>query len=448
MIAKNFVFVLLAAILTLSFASALTIDSYSFNNVNQSASINVANNYNESLAVSVTPVTTSGFTFSATPTSFNLANGSNQALTLALTNVPSGLTFGTYTVATLNAASNVSTQNSSSTISYVKSFCKNGAVNTSNLSIYSVKITNDGIGKKDEWHLLDNITVDVRVEAGDYDVKDVSVVMGLYDSSGKNVVGDLIFSNSDEQTIDLGDFNNGDKDTASFEFNVPADMSPDDYKLVVKTYSKKTGESSLCDDVSSDLSDNTYQSISVKEETDKGKYILFDNSAASPFDVTCGDSVVLNTNVYNVGRNDESKVKVHLISTDFNLDQSYEITKGLNKGDNSRVSFSFVVPSNVTAKTYNLRLSSEYDYRNSQYKQESDDDTLVPIKVIACAKNPVINVQDNSTNTDNTDNTNTDTESSSFSSIFKGNSLIWVIGLVNLILIILIIIVAVKVARR
>ena len=80
------------------------------------------------------------------------------------------------------------------------------------------------------------------------------------------------------EKIDIGSLNSGDRETASYEFKVPATVDSGDYKLAVKAYSTKSGENNVCVDSSGDLDNSIYQSISIDKESKKGKYIAFDTA--------------------------------------------------------------------------------------------------------------------------------------------------------------------------
>jgi hypothetical protein len=254
------------------------------------------------------------------------------------------------------------------------------------LSISNVDINSNG-DKDEEWKYLDQVTIDVDVENlnNDDSIENVQVELALFDSQGKNAIKDLDFSNKDEEKIDLGDIGDGNEETATFEFKVPADVNSGNYKLAIKAYSKKSGESSECTDTSSDFDNTLYQKIEVKKEDDSGKFIAFDNIRLNPIEATCGDRVTLDTDVWNVGEDDEDQVKVNLRSSELKVDDFYEIRSDLNQGDKDKASFSFDVPEGLTDKVYSLLLSSEYDYRNGEYRDQSDDDTKVGLKIVGCS---------------------------------------------------------------
>jgi uncharacterized membrane protein len=258
-----------------------------------------------------------------------------------------------------------------------------------NLSINGVDISNEGEGDETEWMPLDQVTVEVEVRnEGDSDLSDVNVEIALYDPSGNDVTGDLDFITTDEDQVDLGKINDGDKDTATFQFIVSSDLSDDTYRLAVKAYSKKSGigEEKICVDHSSDLEGpgGIYQEIKVSKQDDDGKRIGFDNIRFSPTEASCGDTVDVSFDAVNIGDEDQDQVKVSLSNKDLNLNQSLELKGGLDQGDSESVSFTFEVPKNIVDKTYTLELFAEYDYNKGVYRQELDDAKKVSFKIFGC----------------------------------------------------------------
>ncbi|MDO8564003.1 MAG: putative S-layer protein [Nanoarchaeota archaeon] len=333
------------------------------------------------------------------PTSIsNFANGATQTLTVTGTSFSPGFKFGRYTSiltatgTTTNSSGATLTVSSNATITYFKTFCKNGEVGT-NLTISDVNINNDR-GDDFEWKPLDKIKVDVDVDNnGDNNIRNVQVEIELLDSSGKTVVKKLEFSDADDQKKDIGTINENDHEKATFEFVVPADFDEGNYKLAVKAYSKTLGEDKMCADTSSTLSDTSFQTVEVIRESDKGKFIVFDNIKFSPTEATCTDSVTLSFDAVNVGDQDQDQVRVFIKSSALKIDTSVEIRDNLNQGDKKTLSYTFDVPAGLADKLYTIELSSEYDYRKStdSYKESSDNAKQVLYKVFGCT--PVVNAQ-------------------------------------------------------
>ena len=293
---------------------------------------------------------------------------------------------GTFNVGdSVTANMNISDSSSSVIVPvlFTRSFCDAGPKGTS-LEITAVDISSDG-DEDEQWKPLDTVTVDVDFENnGNDDVDDIIVELGLYDSTGKNQVGDLDFVNSDEEEYDYGDLKDGDDDTVTFEFQVPADMETGNYKLVVKVFGDKLGEDVNCADFSDDLDNDFFHDIDVDSEDDEGKFIAFANVEFSPTEATCGEPVTVSFDAYNIGEDDEDQVKVNVYSDSFDFDLFEEIKQGLDQGDHQAMAFTFNVPSNMADGLYKVNLNAEYDYRNGLYRQELDDPTSFSYKVFGC----------------------------------------------------------------
>ncbi len=311
---------------------------------------------------------------------FLLIAGSSQIVDITPLNIQN-LKFGANTV-TITAKTGEVQQASSFSIE--KSFCNNGPAGL-NLSIDNINWDNEG-QDDDIWKPIDKINLEVRVENdGDVDINDVVIEFGLFDSSGKNNVGDLDFINDEDEKIEVGDINDNNDETANFEFIVPADFDSGTYKLAVKAYSKDLGQSNVCADRSSDLASLFFESIKVEKEDDEQKFITFDNIKLRPTEVTCGDSVSLTADAFNIGNEDQDKVKVTLTNEELKINTASEIKQGLDQGDKQSLIFNFDIPTNAKDKTYLLELNSEYDYRNGLYRESSEESFTVSMNVFGCS---------------------------------------------------------------
>jgi len=317
----------------------------------------------------------------ASITSLN-AGSTSQSIALSITNLNT-LKFGLNpTIITATSAEGTSVTTASFNVQ--KTFCKAGSVG-GNLEITDIKIDNQGEGSDDEWKLLDTIEVEVQVDNdGNDDVDDVFVELGLFDSDGNNKVNDLDFDNADEEEFDIGRINDGKDETVTFKFKIPTDMDDGSYRLAVKTYSDDVGEEVECVDESTDLSDDIFENIDIDRETDEGKFIAFDNLILTPSQATCEESVSFTFDVVNIGDEDQDQVKVDLISSQLGISESFEIRNDLDQGDEEGVTFDFIIPNNAQDGIYQLRLSSEYDYRSGSYRESSEEDKLVPITILGC----------------------------------------------------------------
>ena len=316
-----------------------------------------------------------------TPITTLLASGT-QSVSIDVNNIVGNLKFGSYTSTLTATIGTNTTPAATSTVTFQKSFCSKGSIG--NLSIKSIDFNSNG-DEDDEWKALDEIEVEVEVEnIGVNDIKDIKVELGLFDAQGRNKASDLDFDNTGEDEIDLGRLNDGDEDTVTFTFRVPPDFEAGDYRLAVKASSDDAGESLECADTSDDLNNDFFQTIDIQKEDDEGKFIAFDNIEIKPDQVTCGDTVTLTADVFNVGDEDQDQVKITLFNKDLNIDLSKEIRENLDEGDKAEISFDFVVPQGIMDKLYLLDLSADYDYRNSNYRQSLDDTTKTGLRVLGC----------------------------------------------------------------
>lgn len=262
-------------------------------------------------------------------------------------------------------------------IIFTKTFCKygeKGNATTGLLEITEVNINNNN-GDDTDWVPLDTIQVKVKVEnTGDDKVSSVTVELGLYNSKGKNIANDL--KNLNNEKIKLGTINNGDDDTATFDFKVPGDFEDNTYSLVVKAYSTSKGEDEVCTSSASDLSKTYYQEITGTRETDENKQIVLDNIKVSPTNPQCSDMVQVSADVLNIGDTDYTdQVKVTFVNKELGINLEQVIRQDFDQGDSSSVNFEFEIPANAAKKTYVLGFRTYYDYDTDDeiYNLVSDD---------------------------------------------------------------------------
>ncbi len=389
---KLFALTFIAFLSVLSFANALSMTVSNDLSMSQNATLNFVSgeNFNQTITLSPTsPYTDSSGVVYSFPASFDLNMSQSRQIVLNASSIPSGLKFGKYSF-TLNAngvdklnASN--TSSATGTITFDKTFCNSGTVGN-NVTITSVTLRDNAQGSDDtSWTLLDNVEVRVRVEnTGDDTIRGINVALGLFDSNGVNHAGDLIFSSSNDDKISIGSIKSGNDATATFDFQVPADMNSGNYRLAVKAYSSTQGENVLCADTSSDLDSNIFQTVSIDTQSSQSKYIAFDNVQTTPTEVTCGDTLSLSATAYNIGDQDEDRVRINVNSNALNWTDSTELTNGLSMGESSPVTFTTQIPAGTKDGLYLVNLFADYEYNNGIYTQRSSDYTTAQVKVIGC----------------------------------------------------------------
>lgn len=325
---------------------------------------------------SVSLVRSAGPSVAFSDNNFALDAGQTRTIALSLNN-PDTVNFGSNSV-TIHATSASTPQSNSIQFSFTSGMCTAPSPQV-NISVSDFDVSNDG-EDDDIWRPLDTITVEVEVDNdGDEDVNDVIVELGLFDSTGENMIDDVDFSDSDDEEKEMGDIRDGDKETVTFEFEVPADLDEGSYTFAVKAYSDDAREAECADDVFD---------IDVESEDDEGKFISFTKEELSPSELTCGDSAVLDFDVYNIGEDDQDQVRVTVTSRELELDMSREIKNNFDTGDKESLSFSFEVPEGIRDGTYNIELNAEYDYKSGTYREELDEPEMFSVKVIGCSEVP------------------------------------------------------------
>jgi len=263
------------------------------------------------------------------------------------------------------------------------SFCEAGETGNS-LEIKDIRIENKGEGNDDKWKLFDIVEVEVEVKnTGNEDIEDVIVELGFFDYGWGNIVDDFDFISKDDEEIDVGDLNDGEKETVIFEFRVPVDFDEGNYKLTVKVFSEDLGEENECTATSSDLDSDFFQEIEIEQEDDEGRFIAFDDITLSQSEAECNGRITLDLSVANIGDEDQERVRVNLINGGLRLNLNKEISN-LDEGDDGSITFNFIVPSNVEEKIYLLELSADYGYDDREYEDHSEDDEIVQLKVNGC----------------------------------------------------------------
>ena len=375
---------ILPVTLTISATPALAITQVKPLTVVQNGTVTLTNTGNvllNNVDLSVPLELVGKVTFSAD--NFVLVPGASKTLDVAGVNVLSGVKFGTSTVTVTAKDTTQTAATATTSFTLAKAFCVSGP-QSDNLTIDRVNI--ESTGKKTKWMPLDEITVTVKVRnRGTESLSDVIAEIGIFDSSGDDVTSDFDFTSTDAERVDLGRISKNADETATFEFQVPGDMTDGDYRLAVKAYSDDFGESKICVDTSSDLSNSFYETITIDRESEAGKFIAFNKMSFSPNQAVCGESVALNTKVYNVGDEDQDRIKVRLVNTELKIDASQELRNGLDQGDSATATLTFAIPRTAVDKTYDLQLTASYDYRNSEYRENLDEAIVLPFKVFGCA---------------------------------------------------------------
>ncbi|MBD3253313.1 putative S-layer protein [Candidatus Pacearchaeota archaeon] len=263
------------------------------------------------------------------------------------------------------------------TVNIQETLCEDGEKSSDDfeLRLNDVDIENDD-GDDLEWIPLNSIIIDVEVESiGDDEVEDVVIELAVYDSDGDDVTDDL--EDLEDEQIEIGDLDEGDEETVTFEFKVSPDFDDGTYFVALKAYSDGD-EDEVCtskyDDYDSDS--EYFEEVEVEKETDEDKQIIVDNIVTSPSTAQCGEIVQVSADVINIGDEDyEDQVRVTMEISELGVELEEVITGDFDEGDDDIVEFQFTVPEDAEEKIYTLEFRTYYDYndRHDVYEIVSDD---------------------------------------------------------------------------
>ena len=291
-------------------------------------------------------------------------------------------------VQTTSASNSSDTIIQTTPLSFVNDFCKYGQ-NGSSLALSNIDIKNND-GDDLEWNPLDHIKIKIEVENnGDDTISGVYTELGLIDSKGRNIIGNL--ENLTDKKISVGSLSSGKSKSVEYVFQVPSDFKEESYSLVIKTY-KSGKEASICSSFSSDLDSGYFQEITGTRQTDEKKQVVVSNIQVSPDGtINCGEKVQISADITNIGDTDyEDQIKVSLYNQALKLDTEQILRGDLNQGDSESVDFAFDIPSDAAEKTYTLEFRTYYDYKSgNSYGITSNEKFIQKITVKGnCAASP------------------------------------------------------------
>jgi len=364
---------------------SITVSSSTISPETNSTTITVKNTGNKDLNNIV--LSASGdFNVALSPSTISsLSVGSSSQITATRSNLNLGENHVTILVNASDGTYN------SGTITAIKSFCEEGAVNDSNLRL-NVDISNKGDGEDEEWLPLDTIEIEVELEnnINNVDLNDVIFELGLYKkSSTKNIAKEMIWISEDDNEIKFGDIDEDDEGLHKFEFRVdPKEIDDGDYILMVKAYPNKD-EDEYCIDYSDDLEDfgnSMYTAeIEIIKESDDEKMVIIDTKKfPTPIQISCSQQVTLYADVHNIGDEDfQDQIMVSLYNKELGINLKEISTGDLDSGESTEVAFVFEIPSNAEEKQYTLEMRTFYDYDedDNEYKEVSKDTFFAYLKV-------------------------------------------------------------------
>ncbi|MBI2056717.1 putative S-layer protein [Candidatus Pacearchaeota archaeon] len=312
---------------------------------------------------------------------------------------------GTYTViySAQDSNLNIATQKTRTVIVY-DSFCTAGS-SDSNLAL-AVDISNKGNGDDDGWLPLDTIEIEVNFDnnrassSGLYDINDLTFELGIFNSAGQNVAGDMIWISEDAEKFEFGDVDEGDDAKHVFEFRInPAEFSADgNYKVKIKAFPAGK-EATDCISQSSDLTSfgtSKYDAdVSINLPGDSEAVVVDKETLPLPATAQCEQKVSFSADVWNIGDKDfEDQIMITLFNAELGISENKTIIGDLDQGEMTQITFTFNVPADVEEKVHNLDMKTYYDWNadKSRYDEVSKDTFNFPLTVSGNCVPPALTI--------------------------------------------------------
>lgn len=226
----------------------------------------------------------------------------------------------------------------------------------------------EGFGEDENWLATDEVEVEIRVENnGNYDIDDITLEWGIADDG----LNDWVIEFDEIDEFNLKD---GDDDIFTITFTLDEDdLDMDLEEIIGNDYNLVVRATGTIDDNDADELDGEktcsadFSDVSIE---DSNAVIL--SNFQIPETVSCGSTVEISADAWNIGDRDEDDVSVTI--TNKELELSEDIALGdIDAFDNQKLSFTFTVPSDATEKSYNI-LFKVYDEDNDLYEIGEDDD--------------------------------------------------------------------------
>ena len=237
--------------------------------------------------------------------------------------------------------------------------------------------------KPDEY-----VEIDVDIDNdGDLDIEDIDLIIELRDEDGDVVEDEDGDDLEDDEEFDLDE---GDDDSFTFKFKIPADAEDgDEYTVYVEACGDDENNNEEC------VID---ESETIKVEREKHE-VEISSAVISPSSISCFDSFDISIDVKNIGQKDED-VRVSVTNTELGISSSKTVELEAEDEDDYKdsLSFAFAAPDDLEEGTYSIKVEAEYDDETESetlvltktkcpvYVSESDDEVIVTAPVITTAE--------------------------------------------------------------
>lgn len=393
---------ILAVLVLTSFASAASLSTPSalpLTAGNNTFTIDITGTASEAITFSgLSDITENGKTIHFTLPSAITATGAAQTLTISY-NVPSDFEFkfGKSYSSTLNAAA--SSGNAAQKISFTQTPFYTGA-NVGDLSITDFELDDvSGFGDEDDNLLypFDKATIVFYVENnGVSKIKDIAIEACVWDVTAEKCVFDEDDMEISNDKFDLKE----DKDQkVTLTFVPDADKlkaGNTNYVLYIRAVGKIDDSDSVHDEEKT--GDSVSQNLEIATDDD---FVIINNIQFNAGSASCGNTVELTADVWNVGNSDleDDEVFVWVYNKELGIDKKIEFSNGIDSMELEKIDVILNIPGNVAEKSYTIRLGAynddslgDGDVFQTSGNDEKDSVFYSPLSVTSCSISPLASV--------------------------------------------------------
>lgn len=325
-------------------------------------------------------------------------NGTNQSTSFSVSSISSSFV-GTIT-GNLTAQSTLSDRVVTFTINVVENTptevqqCS-AIGNLGELEVNSIDFNNKGnsiynFGEDDEWFPFEEIELEIEVKNdGDYDVDDVEVSWGLYDTSSNEWVIDF----DDEKEFNIKD---GDEETLEVTFTIDDDMDVDldelsdgdNYRLYVTAQGTIDDNDSPNDGQETCASD--FETASIIIESD----FVVVTDLSVPSELVCGQTYTIRGDAWNIGDNDQDEVSMRVYgNSPLDIDSKFIELDDIDAFDSQSFTFELTIPQ-LEDGFYALNFQV-FDEDDDLFENDFDDDESefgYPLNIRGCTSSSDISI--------------------------------------------------------
>lgn len=359
-------FIALVSLMLLSVNTALAAPSLSltwitspsdlYQGQNATISYNITNNGDSALTSYNWTLSIASLNITSTVTATNLAvNASTTGEYTILTNDSTNV--GAKTVSITAAGTNGTVSNSTSlsgSFNVIYPYCE--VRNSGEIRIVDIVNEDDIDGEK--FYPLETIDIKLKLENTDED------------DSHKVIIEVVLVQDNEEVSDTDSDYklkiDEDNKETVTVNMTLPADLDAGDYYLYVKVYND-------------DDEDNCEQEVMQIEIKKSSNEVVIDNLEI-PKNVSCGSITEIGGKVFNIGKNDEEKVKI-VYNNGFGVSSEYEFNS-LDSGEDKSLGLALEVPKNATEGVYSIKFDIYYEYDEDDEIYETKDSITRSFKVL------------------------------------------------------------------